>query len=52
MIKEHIAASFHLDREDFALSPFGNHGGLGRMWELFGDTMDEIINELNEELAA
>lgn len=52
MIKEHIAASFHLDREDFTLSPFGNHGGLGRMWELFGESMDEIINELNEELAA
>ena len=27
-------------------------GGPGKMWQLFGDKTDEIINELNEVLAA
>jgi type I restriction enzyme, R subunit len=52
MIKDYVATSFHIDKEDFALSPFGDNGGLGRMWELFGEKTDEIINELNETLAA
>jgi type I restriction enzyme R subunit len=52
MIKDYVANSFHIDREDFDLSPFNAQGGLGRMWQLFGDKTDEIINELNEALAA
>ena len=27
-------------------------GGLGKMWNLFGTETEEIINELNEVLAA
>ena len=27
-------------------------GGLGRMWQLFGEETDAIINELNESLIA
>jgi hypothetical protein len=27
-------------------------GGRGKMWQLFGDEMETIINELNEALAA
>jgi len=27
-------------------------GGLGKMWQLFGEQTEEIINELNEVLAA
>lgn len=52
LIKEHIAGSFHVDKEDFELSPFNAKGGLAKMWRLFGDKTDEIINELNEALAA
>lgn len=26
--------------------------GLGKMWQLFGEKTEEIINELNEVLAA
>jgi len=52
MIKDYVANSFQLERDDFDLSPFNAHGGLGKMWQLFGDKTDEIINELNEELAA
>ncbi|MCP4220840.1 MAG: hypothetical protein GY765_39800 [bacterium] len=52
MIRGHIAASFHLDREDFEFAPFDREGGLGKMFQLFGDTMDALVDELNEELSA
>ncbi|GHN02283.1 type III restriction endonuclease subunit R [Cytophagales bacterium WSM2-2] len=52
LIKEYVANSFHIDRDDFDLSPFNSNGGLTKMWNLFGEQMDEIINELNEVLAA
>jgi type I restriction enzyme R subunit len=52
MIKDYIAGSFHLDKEDFELDPFNRNGGLGRMWQLFGEETDSIIGELNEVLAA
>jgi type I restriction enzyme R subunit len=52
MIKDYIAASFHVDKEDFSLDPFNKQGGLGKMWQLFGEETDAIINELNESLVA
>ena len=52
MIKDYVAYSFHIDKEDFSLSPFNAKGGLGKMWNLFGDEAELIINELNEVLAA
>ncbi|NJN94968.1 MAG: restriction endonuclease subunit R, partial [Anaerolineales bacterium] len=52
MIKEHIAASIHFDRDDLDYAPFDAHGGLAKMWQLFGEEMDTIIEEVNEALAA
>lgn len=52
MIKDFVATSFHVDKEDFELDPFNKNGGLGKMWQLFGEKTDEIINELNEVLVA
>lgn len=52
MIKDYVANSFHIDRDDFDLSPFISNGGLTKMWNLFGEQTDEIINELNDALAA
>jgi type I restriction enzyme, R subunit len=52
MIKDYIAASFHVDREDFELDPFNKKGGLGKMWQLFGEETDSLIDELNESLVA
>lgn len=51
MIRDHIANSFHLDREDLDMAPFDSRGGLGRMHKLFGDEMDDVIDEMNEALA-
>ncbi|MBN8667106.1 MAG: DEAD/DEAH box helicase family protein [Chitinophagales bacterium] len=52
MIKEHIASSIHLEPDDLDYTPFDAAGGKGKMWQLFGDKMNDIINELNEALAA
>jgi type I restriction enzyme R subunit len=52
MIKEHITSSFHIEKDDFDYNPFNKEGGLGRMWQLFGEQTEEIINELNEVLVA
>ncbi|MBN2828966.1 MAG: restriction endonuclease subunit R, partial [Candidatus Cloacimonetes bacterium] len=50
MIKEHIATSLHFDFDDLDLTPFDSFGGKGRMWQLFGENMNKIIDELNEAL--
>ncbi|MCX6351380.1 MAG: DEAD/DEAH box helicase family protein [Bacteroidetes bacterium] len=52
MIKEYVTNSFHIDKEDFDLNPLNAKGGLGKMWQLFGDKTEEIISDLNEALAA
>ncbi len=52
MIRDHIINSFHLGRDDLEMAPFDGKGGMGQMYELFGDRMDSVIEELNEALAA
>ena len=41
-----------LDRDDLDVAPFDDKDGLERMYKLFGDRMDSVIDELNEALAA
>ncbi|WP_424492726.1 type I restriction-modification enzyme R subunit C-terminal domain-containing protein [Salinimicrobium sp. GXAS 041] len=52
MIKNHVSSSFHLDVEDLDYTPFDSKGGRGMMWQLFGNDMEKIIDDLNEALAA
>jgi len=52
MLKGHVAASISVAFDDLDYTPFIDHGGKGKMWQLFGYEMDNIINELNEALAA
>jgi len=52
MIKDHVASSFHVELDDLDYTPFDARGGRGKMYQLFGDRMDEIIDELNEVLVA
>ena len=52
MIRDHISNSFHLDRDDLDMAPFDGKGGMGQMYKLFGERMDDVIDELNGELAA
>jgi len=52
MIRDHVAVSIHMDREDLENQPFDGKGGLGRMYQLFGARMDALLDELNEVLVA
>jgi type I restriction enzyme R subunit len=52
MVRDHIISSFHIERDDLEMAPFDSKGGMGRMYQLFGDGMDEVIKELNRELVA
>ena len=52
MIRDHIVTSFHLERDDLDMAPFDGKGGMGQMYKLFGDRMEDVIDELNEALAA
>ena len=52
MIKDHVATSFHLDIDDLNYTPFDAKGGAGKMQQLFGKEMNQIIEEMNEALAA
>lgn len=51
MIKDYVSNSFHIDVEDLEYTPFDSQGGKGKMYQLFGDKMNEMIDELNEALA-
>lgn len=52
LIRDHIMTSLRFERDDLDFAPFDAQGGLGKMFQLFGDQMDELIDELNGELVA
>ena len=51
-IKDHIARSLVIDRDDFEYAPFSQMGGLGGVYGAFGEGLDAVLAELNERLAA
>jgi type I restriction enzyme R subunit len=52
MIKDSIAASLCITRNDLNLSPFDANGSLGRFYELFGDGCEKLLDEMNLALTA
>jgi type I restriction enzyme R subunit len=52
MIRDHIASSIHIQRDDLDMAPFDAKGGLGKMYQLFGERIDTVLNEMNGALAA
>jgi type I restriction enzyme, R subunit len=52
MIKEHIATSMQITVDDFDNVPFYDKGGVMKVYNLFGDRFNTILDELNEVLAA
>jgi type I restriction enzyme R subunit len=51
-IKDHIANSANIEQDDLDYAPFNVLGGLGKAYDLFGDRLSDILDELNERLAA
>ncbi len=52
LMKEHIATSFKLEKDDFDDVPFNQRGGLGKVFQVFGGPLEPLIDELNEVLVA
>ena len=52
LIKDHIATSLSIEPEDLDLNPFDGKGGLGRFYDVFGDTYEQLLHEINIELVA
>jgi type I restriction enzyme R subunit len=51
-IKDHIGSSLAIEQDDLEEVPFNTIGGLGRAYELFGDRLNPLLEELNARLAA
>jgi type I restriction enzyme R subunit len=52
LMKEHIASSCSIARNDFDYAELADKGGLQRAWGLFGNELDTLMTEMNEELVA
>jgi type I restriction enzyme R subunit len=50
-VKDFIAESLAITKEDLDLSPFVDNGGLGKFYELFGDQYEALLDEMNLALA-
>lgn len=51
MIKDHIASSLSVGMDDFENVPFNQKGGAVKAYQLFGQELNKIIEELNMVLA-
>jgi type I restriction enzyme, R subunit len=52
LIRDHIASSLVIETEDFEYVPFAQHGGLGKAYQVFGQELSPLMDELNEALVA
>lgn len=52
MIRDHIAANLGIELEDFDYAPFSQEGGLGKVHQLFGEQLPQVMDALNRELVA
>lgn len=51
MMRDHLATSFHIETDDLDMAPFDGQGGMGRMYQLFGNDMEPLMAEMNEAVA-
>ena len=52
LMKDHIASSCSISRDDFDYAELADKGGLQRVWGLFGKELDTLMDEMNMELVA
>ena len=51
-IRDHVISSLEIGRDDFEFTPFKENGGIGKVYQLFGEELWGMLEELNEVLAA
>ena len=52
LMKDHIASSCSIGRDDFDYAELADKGGLQKVWQVFGEELDGLIGEMNVELVA
>lgn len=52
LVKDHIASSCRIERDDFDYAQLAGKGGLQKAWNVFDGQLDELLAEMNEELVA
>ncbi len=52
MIRDHIAGSLGIEMDDFEYAPFAQEGGLGKVFQLFGDELGPVLDDLARALVA
>ncbi len=52
LMKDHIANSCSINRDDFDYAELAGKGGLQKVWAVFGEQLDGLMDEMNGELVA
>lgn len=52
MIRDHVAASWEIEVDDFDDTPFAQEGGLGKAMQVFGEALRGLLEQINEAVAA
>ena len=52
MIRDHIATSLDIRIEDFEYAPFAEQGNGAKVYQLFGNDLDNILKDLTEKLVS
>ena len=52
LIRDHITTSLDIRMDDFEYTPFAELGNGAKVYQLFGDALDDILKELTEKLVS
>ena len=52
LMKDHIASSCSIGRDDFDYAELADRGGVQKVWAVFGSQLDGLMDEMNGELVA
>ena len=52
LIREHITTSLDIRMDDFEYTPFAELGNGAKVYQLFGDNLDNILKDLTEKLVS
>ena len=52
LIREHITTSLDIRISDFEFTPFTERGNGAKVYQLFGDELDDILKNLTEKLVS